>query len=1004
VTTAVAVGHSRPMSSSAPADRPVLALQVDVLGPLALRVDGRPVEVPGTRRRALLVLLALAARRTVAVERLVEELWPDDVPDNAQQALYNHVSRLRRHLGPHADRLVRRDGGYSLALSPDELDAQVARRLVHASERPGTTPESVARQARQALSLWRGPALVEFAHLPAVEVEAVALEELRLRVQEVLLEAELDRGEDVVAQAAAAVAASPLRERTVLALVRALAARGRTAEAMEAAHDYRRRLADETGLDPGPAVADLEQQVASGALAAAPPSGPGPALVPRHVPRPDGPLVGRREDRAEVLRLLGDHAVVVVTGPGGVGKTRLALDVASDPAATPRDGSGAVPVDLAAVDTPERVCQAVASTLGLPTRGPVDADEVASALAGGDLLLVLDNCEHVVAACRALVMTLRRRAPGVRVLATSRVSLHVPGEYVVRLQPLPVPRDPRDLEALRRQPVVRAFLEHARRRVPDYDVGPDDVDDLLDVVRRLDGLPLGLELAARQVAVMPLRDVRRRLDRALDLATGRHGPDADRQRTLRATIGASYRLLDEESRRLLDATAVFPGGVDLETVEHLAAATAVRRDPLDLLHGLVDASLVIADAASGRYRLLFTVRAFLLDGLRAGGGLAEAEDRFLRIAVDTARDIGVQLLGSGDAEADRRLRTELDNLRAARDVARAHGRDDVLVDITLAFNEVAAWRDLRELWSWATELVGEEPRLREHPRWPMVLGWGADAARLRGDLDGALALADRAIAEAGPDPEPGQVRRAWNARAAVAHFRADFDGARDAWLRAAAGRPVAEGGLVASAALAAAYGGDPQEARRLLDRAHAAQGPGGARSVTAFVSYVEGELLGARDPAAAVPHYREAIAAARATGADFVWGVASVALASARARTGDTAGAAEEFARLLQYWRWTGQQTQLWTTARNAAGLLAATGSTDVAALLLLSADATPAAAAVGQEIARHSGRVYVPVESLADDTRLAVLREEVAALGPEGVLDRAVTELQAVAEAQGTT
>ena len=233
-----------------------------------------------------------------------------------------------------------------------------------------------------------------------------------------------------------------------------------------------------------------------------------------------------------------------------------------------------VVVDVAVVDRPEQVPQAVASTLGLRTSGDVGATDVAAALAERDLLLLLDNCEHQAEACRELVVAVRRSAAGVRVLATSRVTLQVPGEYVVRLQPLPVPRAVGDLDSLRRQPGVRAFVEHARRRRPGYELAPDDIGDLVEVLRRLDGLPLGIELAARQVAVMPLRAVRERLDRALDLATGRQGQEDERQRTLRATIDSSYRLLGDDQRQLLRAMAPFPGGVDLATVEKLAAALA----------------------------------------------------------------------------------------------------------------------------------------------------------------------------------------------------------------------------------------------------------------------------------------------------------------------------------------------------------------------------------------------------------------------------------------------
>ena len=296
---------------------------------------------------------------------------------------------------------------------------------------------------------------------------------------------------------------------------------------MATAQAFRSRLADETGLDPTPALAELEHQVAMGTATM--------STRPR-VARPDSPMVGRQHDREELIRLLGAHAVVTLTGPGGVGKTRLALDIAAD-------ATEAVLVPFAVVDRPERVCQAVASTLGLRITGEITPQDIAAALADRDLLLVLDNCEHLAAACRDLVTAVRRAAPGVRVLSTSRVTLQAPGEYVVRLQPLPVPRDASDLDVLRRHAGVRAFVEHARRRAPGYELPADQAGDLVEVLRRLDGLPLGIELAARQVAVAPLRSVRERLDRALDLSTGLEGPEAERQQTLRATIRTSYDLL-----------------------------------------------------------------------------------------------------------------------------------------------------------------------------------------------------------------------------------------------------------------------------------------------------------------------------------------------------------------------------------------------------------------------------------------------------------------------------
>ena len=974
-------------------DRSALTLCVDVLGSLVLRVRGEEVAVPGARRRALLTVLALAGGRAVGTERLVEALWPDGPPENAAQALYNHVSRLRGHLGAESERLQRYGVGYLLDVEPDEVDAGAARRLAELAAAPSTPAATAVAAARSALDLWRGQALEEFRSLAALEPTAVGLDELRLRLTDDLLDARLALGEPgVSADAIAAARSAPLRERTILLLVRALAQEGRTAEAMAAAHDYRGRLAEETGLDPGPALPQLEQQVAGGGLGVGAESNGRPPGV---VARPDGPLVGRQLEREEVRRLLGDNAAVTVTGPGGVGKTRLALEVAADLSADLGEAGAeeVVVVDLAAVDRPDRVCQAVASTLGLRTSGEVTAVDVAAALVPRRLLLVLDNCEHVPDACRDLVTTLRRTAPGVRVLATSRTVLHVPGEYVVRLQPLPVPREPTDLDALSRQPAVRAFLEHARRRQPAYALTPADADDITDVLRRLDGLPLGIELAARQVALMPLADVRERLDRALDLAIAPGAVDDDRQRTLRATIDSSYRLLPDHEQWLLRAMAPFPGGVDLATVEALARDGAGDGDPLDVLHRLVNASLVVADPGAGRYRLLFTVRTFLLDELRARDELETAERRFLDRCLAIAEEVGLGIVGPDEVRADLRLRAELGNLRAARDTARAHGRDDVRVGLTVHLSEAATWRDIRELWAWALELA-VDPALDDYPDRAAVLGCAAEAARLLGDLDGASGLAHESLAVAGNEPDPAQTHRAYVALGSVAHFRGDFVAAKELWIRSGEGRIITSGAWLASAALAAAYGGDRDEARRLLDRAHTEIVASRSGSHAAFAAYVEGEVRATARVEESVPYYEEAIEQAQRCGVAFVAGVASVALASAHARTGDTRGAAQEFGELLDTWRRTGHTTQLWTTARNAAALLASVDRWRIAGLLLICAEAQPGAAAVSARIARHSGRAFVPLADVVPDDQLEELRAEATRRGADRVLDLAREEL----------
>ena len=359
-------------------------------------------------------------------------------------------------------------------------------------------------------------------------------------------------------------------------------------------------------------------------------------------------------------------------------------------------------------------------------------------------------------------------------------------------------------------------------------------------------------------------------------------------------------------------------------------------------------------------------------------------------ASSVARDLDVASSGPDEASVDRRLRAELDNLRAARDAALVHGRRELRFELTVALDEAVVWRDLHEVWGWATEAAGD-PSLVSSPMRADVLGCAAEAARLTGDLALATRLADEAFAAA--DGSPERAYRAWRVRGSVAHFRGDFAGARDAWLRACETDPPIAGALLGSAALAAAYDGEPVVARELLDRAHATNEHSGSRAQAAFAAYVEGELLAGTDDEAAIPYYLRAIEGARAVGTTFVEGVASVALAAARTRSGDVARAASGFVDLIDLWRGTGQETQLWTTARNAARLLAGAGRTETAALLLVCAEQQPGAASV-EDPESGSGRTSLtPGDVLpADEVPAAVA--SALDLGTSGVLDRARGEL----------
>jgi len=1005
-------------------------LRVAVLGSLRIEVDGRAVGVPGRRRRAVLAMLAMARGRVITADGLVDAIWPNDPPETGRRAVHSHVSRLRSNLGPAASRLRLVGAGYALHLEADALDSSVARRLAEQVRAFLTTdPTHALGLARTALALWRGQALAEFPDVSPLVADAVGLAELYRTLRDDEVEAALAIGQGGVSALAAEVAATrPPRERSTMLLMRALATEGRLAEAMAVAAAYRHDLVENTGLDPGPKLSDLEQRIAAGepvgtptigselaaataarAEAAERPPVPQPVSVTGGVSgmsaptRPAGPMVGRERDRMRLLELLDAHPAVTVTGPGGVGKTRLALDVAAE-LAERRQGGVAV-ITLATVTEPNRVPEAVASTLGLRISGVIGPHSVADALVGESLLLVLDNCEHVAAACRELITELLTR--GLRVLATSRINLHVRDEFVLRLQPFPLPGKDTPLPDLVREPSVRAFIEHARRVRGEFTLTAADAAPLIEVIHRLDGLPLAIELAAAQLAALPIPALRARLSRALDaLAIERPSVDA-RHRTLRATIDWSYGLLATADRHVLSAVAVFPGGIDLTSLEELTAELVPGIDPLVVVTRLVDTSLIVPDQETmTRYTLLDTVRQFLLDGLGVEQRQS-TEGRFLKWAGAAALGIGSDLHSADEPAADRRLRAELANLRAARDLARAGGNLELRIDITLALDEASIWRGMHEVWGWSLELA-DDPAVRGNPRETEVLGSAAMSAWLLGDLDRAVDLANRGlrlgaaagshttVREAGEDPG----RRCWRALGAVSLFRSDFPTAREQWLRAAASPDQEQAATTAAAALAALYAGDGVGADQLLVRASSLLSDHPWPSVNAFVSYIRGEALARDNPDASAAAYTEALDTARHCGAGFVEGVAMVGRATLWTAVGDAPAAATSFRCLLDYWQMTDNRTMLWTTSRNAAQLLLDHGRDHTAVMVLAAADTAHSTETMDTPTAEGLQRMTRTLTDRLGDSVVDELERKALSLGADVVLDLARHELDQLAAA----
>ena len=505
------------------------SVRVDVLGPLRLRVDDVTVDVPGPKRRALLALLALAENRAVATASLLDELWPNELPESARASLHSHVSRLRRHLGAAAHRLHGCPGGYRLDLGDRGTDLERARALYAAATAAAATPATARRLLNHARSLWRGEPLAEFADVPALASSALTVHRLRRSIDEAFAAAALDTGAPAEAAevADALVAVDPLSEPAVLVLMRARHATGRSADALRVAYDYRRRLATEAGLDPSPALARLERTIAgaatTGRAAGRTAALPGPA---------GGPLRGRDSELAALRRLLDRERLVTLLGPGGVGKTRLAAEVAArtEPITV---------LPLVPVPAPAAIEHALASVLDLRVvRGEVLA-ACAALLAAGPRLLVIDNCEHLLAGVREVVQVLLDRCPQLTVLATSREPLGLPAEQRLRLAPLAVGDADGGARLAGRRDVRRPGTPPAAG----FALDAAGLELATRIVRRLDGLPLAIELAAGRLPSLGLAAVHARLDRALDVL------GEGRARTLRETIGWSYDLVPADERR-----------------------------------------------------------------------------------------------------------------------------------------------------------------------------------------------------------------------------------------------------------------------------------------------------------------------------------------------------------------------------------------------------------------------------------------------------------------------
>jgi len=664
---------------------------IRVLGPLEVGDADAVSTVAGGRLRRLLVRLAWDASRIVSTGELIEAVWiDDDTPADVANALQSLVSRLRRALGIPAV-ITQHEGGYRLAVERGDVDAHAfatAARDGHAAVAAGRHVEAADILSR-ALAGWRGTSLQDADSAPYAVSARRRLEETRLDAMADRHDAQLALGgaDGLVAELEALVAAHPLRERFTGQLMTALAATGRSAEALGTYEHLRRFLADELGTDPSPGVqavhlAVLRGEVPAGHQDAAESTRTAP--VQTNLRSSISSFVGRANELDRVDELLAHGRLTTLVGPGGAGKTRLANEVAAHWVG--RVESGVWFVELAPVTEPDGVAQAILSAMGIRgTRvldSPLerqDADttrRLFTALVDADALLVIDNCEHLIAATAQLLDDLLAHCPRLRVLTTSREPLNISGEAICAVPPLRLPEFDATPEQASSSASVQLFTERAASASAAFRVDDGTVGAVVEIVRRLDGLPLAIELAAARLRVLPVSEIAARLDDRFRLLAGGSRTAMPRHRTLRAVVEWSWELLDDDERTLAQRLAVFPAGATVDS----ARAVCSEVDDIDaVLASLVDKSLlqVPASVAAGvepgdgtaptgvRYRMLETIREFGIQRLEDKAELTSTRTAHAHYFATLLGDLEPLLRTSRQRGALRRIRDDHENILAA---------------------------------------------------------------------------------------------------------------------------------------------------------------------------------------------------------------------------------------------------------------------------------------------------------------------------------------------------
>ncbi|MFP4514213.1 MAG: ATP-binding protein, partial [Acidimicrobiales bacterium] len=692
------------------------------------------------------------------------------------------------------------------------------------------------------------------------------------------------------------------------------------------------------------------------------------------LPEPLTSFVGREEDIRGVSAALSNGRIVVLTGVGGVGKSRLAVHVAREVADDYADGVRVC--DLSGADRSEAVADVVATALGvLPAEGAGPADGLVELLRAKDLLLVLDNCEHVAAGASALADRVARACPEVDLLVTSRQPLGVAGQQIWPVAPLDVGEDEDSAG-------VTLFCDRATAADPSFDLAGADRDAVVEICRRLDGLPLALELAAARVRSMGPADIAARLDQRFELLTAEPPEVAPRHRSLQAVVEWSYALLPEAAQQLFDRLAVFAGGFGLDAAEQVCAGDGLAEwEIAGRVAELVDSSLVAVERTHERvrYRLLETLRDHGVARLDARGELATWQQCHAAHFVTLAEEAMGGLQGAEEAEWVRVIDAELANLRAAQAWAGAHGQVDLALRLPALLCDYAYYQLRDEVYGWVLRAL-ELPGAPQSPAWAAALVAAGVGCMQRGQLEQAHEHGERALAAASDE---WVVLRALQLLAEISLYRGQLDetdrrGAQLVEQARTCDNPYYESLGQLYGVFAAIYTGRDDDAVSGLQEGWQVVERAATPSLRAGYCYLEGEIRLDADPDAALAAFEQAIEVATSVGDRFIEGVARVSIASLEARHGQPGEALAAFRAIIAHWRSAGDWAHMWTTLRNLLVLLERVAADEPAAVLLGAIEtAVTGAQAFGTDAQR--------LETTAASLRESLGREAFAAAANRG-------------------